>query len=268
MSSIEFYHNTNNLLPQQKYSEIIDFIIDNKEKLDAPAITLETLQGLYALKTVSKSLQRESMVNQVYTYSRMCIHAGDNEYTIVLFNKLVASVIKDTESAYDQACTDQKKICLFNYGLSNGGCFEARIEELLDYIKESNTLYGLLKYEIMEFNKSRQQSKYNGIYLEELIDLLKENGFLEKHNIHEDELKKNPVIDQLRATHLILSDEHKSVFNRISEAFSIYENFKTGRNNLIAHIVENANLTDEEQNNIDALIDEYFRRNPDQLEWV
>jgi hypothetical protein len=265
-------HREAKLIKQEdkEYKEIIDFANKHKTQLLYYKISLQTIIafGVLEKSCKSNSLQRKNLTRDVYSLTGLAIHAKDNYPSMDVFKKAVALAAENLKSSFSEATTDAEKLRLFNHGLNNGGCFEARVEDLIHYHNEIETKLGLLKYEIIDFNKIRNRPTYEAVPLDEFINFLKESNFYQKYHITEDSFKDDPVIKELQDLDLIQTNDQKPPLEKIFEALSLYTEFGSGLDNFKNHVLETANLTDQEKENFDDLIEQLKEKHPSEFGWI
>lgn len=262
--SSDLYNNNEKYVICDKYKKIINFIDKNKSKINNCNNVINTITGIGLLNEFSNGFERSTLTKQVYDLTGIPIHANENYSNIDIFKQTILMLEEQFIQAFDRS-NDMQKLHLLNYGVT-GGCFELQAEGIMDFIRETQSLYGLLKYEIMDLNRLQGHPLFNPVSLENLIDYLKTNQFFELNKIDEIEFLSDPVIAKLQLAGFIVSEQ--TVLEKINEAFGLYDNFGKGIEEFKSFLLEKANLNESEKQNIDQSISAYFKVYSDRKHWL
>ncbi|MFI0435546.1 MAG: hypothetical protein ACH350_07470 [Parachlamydiaceae bacterium] len=240
----------------------------NKENLTLKNHTIarQTVLGFACLAHKKHELTRQNLTRDVYELTGMSIHAGENYPTVDRFIQGIELAVNTLQEAYQNTKSDSDKLRLIRQGLDSGGCFEHRVETLYDFLKESDTLSGLLKFEIMEMNISKNKSKFEPVSLDELILFLDSRFFFTLHHLDKEMFSEHPVISKLRDKNLIISTQAKSPMTLIHEAFAQYPNYGHGKEAFIEYL--KTEMKNYPENELENLFEKYFEQNPDKTHWI
>lgn len=303
-SSVSSNQNTSEIDDAQlskNYHKILDFSKKHQARIINSRNANQTVRGIGLLNKHAHIFKRPTLTNQVYKLTGLAIHAADNYPNVETFKSTVKDLETRLLSGFEDAPSDVEKLHLFNYGLRARGCFEARAEELMDYLKDTQSLYGLLKHEIRDFNLANKKSEFNPVRLEDLIDYLTETHFFERYHIDKGVFMSDPlfeksqttsgttsssssapvsdkeettgapladsVLEKLQTAGLLILKE-QSALEKVNEAAGLYTDFGMGLAHFRTYLLENAHLDPLDEANIDQLISDYFKEYPDRAKWI
>lgn len=244
----------------KEFAEIERYISQNKDKIKNPENALLMIQAIGKLESVSPQLKRESLQQDVHILTGLCIHAADNYPTTEDFTRNVENVGSIIKKLFKESATDIEKLKFINNALSSRGCFEARVENIIDF----DTLYGKIRYEIEDLMTKLNKNSFT---LEEVIKHLESINFFEKNGLNKELFKTGEIIKKLETMGLIQS-EIQSMPTRINDALASYQGFGTGMANFKSYLQRTLKLSEEENAKLDESIEGYFKIFPGNRKWI
>jgi hypothetical protein len=247
------------------FAAMIDFVKLHKRQIAEHSVVLETIKGLGMLGIVP--LNWDTLVNDVHRFTNMEIH--EVNYTkLTDFQRIVVEFTANLRNLYASAITDQDRIRLFNHGLSAKGCFEERLEALTQHYLNSQTVVGQIRMEMMDWNLSQGNSRYEPISFQNLISQLVKNNFFKKNLVDQNTFKDHPAVADLIDRGFINSSLEKSTLAKIEEALSLYEHHGSGKKTFTKYLLALSSFSMQEKEHIEKSIEEYIRSNPEKGKWI
>lgn len=255
------------LLVESGYNLMLNDLETYKARVPDYDTVLNTIKGIAILNKYCNGFKRGNLTERVSKIAGMSIHAKENYPTVETFQETVHHITKTILDTYHQAETPKDKIRMFNHGLNYKGCFEGKVSQFLDYVNKLDNPTELIKYEIQDLNISKGRHSYDAITLDELIKHLTTESLFEKYGIDKETFRTSTIVtDLINAEYVLKAD--RTVNDVISEVMSLYTDWGSGREHLKETLKANPNLTDADKLILDALIDQYFERNPERLPWL
>lgn len=240
-----------------------------ESKLENYDVAIQTVKGIGILEEICANFKRETLTRDVYAKSGLSIHAAENYEKVEEFAKTVKLFGEAIKTLYAESKNDNQKLRFFTHGLNSRACFEDRFEHIFKYSTSIKNLKGLLQYEIVDLNNKKKRPPYVSVERGELIEYLKEGGFLDENHIDQDNLEFSSIWNELEQGEWIISKDKPTPLARISHALSTdYDDWGAGILRLKEFLLQRKDLTDKEKENLDKLIEEYFSLYPDRKIWI
>lgn len=212
------------------FCEILSHLDKQKALLDTYPIAVQTVKSIALLELHQNRFARENLTADVKDLTGLEIHAQENYPDVERFQLAVTFAVRSLEQAFAAAKTDHDKLMFFRNGLganlTANSCFEARTEAIFNYYDQTQSLTGLLRFEINDLNRQKNDLPETPVKLDELMTFLKSEDFFKKHLIEESSF--NQSIQELQKLNLISSGIPTDLMTSIEEALSLYEDFGKG----------------------------------------
>lgn len=238
------------------------------EELPCYAFAVQTVRSIALLDRHQNQFTRENLTAEVKQLTGLNIHAAENYPDAERFRLAVKFAVKILEQTYAAAKCDNDKLRFFRYGLGlnlgDSACFEIRVETIYNYFEQSQTLLGLLQFEIKDLQRSVNSE--TPVELDELVKFLKNKNFFEEQNIDVSRFGEHPLISKLREQNLIASE--KDLITCIDEAFSVYEDFGSGEEAFLSYLFKQREFADVSKKELLCHLEEYFALHPERKSYL
>lgn len=251
----------------ENYQEILNFIKNHRSEIVSPKNAARTVRALGLLEKTYNNIDMSKLNQEFYNLTGFGLHE-DNFPNRQVLQATVDTAAKILKERFDRAASDYDRLHLMNYCLNLGSCFEIRAEMLQRYDEKSRTLLGLLTYEIYEFNRIKDKGQSDPVDLNEFMEFLSSRYFFEDHHFKKEEALKDSAIEQLIHYNLILSNAQKPAEDRIYDAFAIYSDYGSGLDHFREHILEKADLSTSEKEDVDALIQKFKDKYSEEAKFI
>jgi len=199
----------------------------------------------------------EELSSFVHRTAGFLIHRSDNYESTEQFRMMVNIVSQKVKSLYETSKESSHELfkffcCALNYN----GCFEGRVERVLDYEEGLCSILKNLQYEAQLMQNIFKSTR--PIELDTFLSSLRSNGF--KFPMEEELSKDHPTIQTLISRGYIKGSQTTN--EKILDYISLYDYNDPTIKGFKRYLLEQEELTTYEKENISTMLADFFENNP------